>query len=81
MNHGRIMRSVWLASVVWLAGSGLSGCALVQPVEAWEKGTLARPEMGFGGDRLESRFGDHIYVSKENASGGAGVGGGGCGCN
>jgi len=56
----------------------LAGCATVQP---WEKGKLARPEMTFGGDKLETRYADHIYTSREAASGGAGVGGGGCGCN
>lgn len=56
----------------------LAGCATVQP---WEKGKLAKPEMTFGGNRLEVRYADHIYTSREAASGGAGVGGGGCGCN
>jgi hypothetical protein len=37
--------------------------------------------MTFGGDTLETRYADHIYTSREAASGGAGVGGGGCGCN
>ncbi len=56
----------------------LAGCATVQP---WEKGRLAMPEMTFGGDPLETRFAEHVYTSREGASGGAGVGGGGCGCN
>jgi hypothetical protein len=56
----------------------LSGCASVQP---WEKQNLAKPEMIFEGDRLDTSFTEHIYSSKEGASGGAGVGGGGCGCN
>jgi hypothetical protein len=59
----------------------LSGCALIEPVQPWEKGTLAKPEMTFEGDRLDAAFIEHIYSSKEAASGGAGVGGGGCGCN
>ena len=62
-------------------GCALAGCAGLPKVEAWEKGTLARPEMRFDGDRLEARFDDHVYTSRENTSGGAGVGGGGCGCN
>jgi hypothetical protein len=37
--------------------------------------------MTMGGDAQERRFDQHIAVSKEAASGGAGVGGGGCGCN
>lgn len=65
--------------VVLLAS--LSGCALIQPVQPWEKGILAKPEMTFEGDRLDSNFTEHTYFSKEAASGGTGVGGGGCGCN
>lgn len=58
----------------------LSGCAL-KPVQAWEKGELARTDMLIQGDPLETRFNEHIYASKEAASGGSAVGGGGCGCN
>jgi hypothetical protein len=63
-----------------LAASALAGCAM-QPVQPWEKGDLAKPSMTFSTDPLEERFNQHIYSSKENASGGYGVGGGGCGCN
>jgi len=56
----------------------LSGCAPVQP---WEKGALAKPEMAFGAGGLEARYAEHIYTSREGAAGGSGVGGGGCGCN
>jgi hypothetical protein len=56
----------------------LTGCTTVQP---WEKGNLARPEMSFNGDRLETRLLDHVYSSREAAAGGSSVGGGGCGCN
>ena len=58
----------------------VAGCAL-QPVQPWEKGDLAKPAMGFSMDPLDDRFTQHIYNSKENASGGYGAGGGGCGCN
>lgn len=58
-----------------------SGCSLIQPVQPWEKGILARPEMTLESDALESAYGEHIYFSKEGASGGSGAGGGGCGCN
>jgi len=60
--------------------AAVSGCAL-PPVQAWEKGHLARPDMLIQGDTLGTRFNEHIYASKEAASGGSGVGGGGCGCN
>ncbi len=63
-----------------LAASALGGCAMTPP-QPWERGNLARPEMTMGGDPLDQRFVQHIYGSKENASGGYGVGGGGCGCN
>jgi Tfp pilus assembly protein PilP len=59
----------------------LSGCSIGQSVQPWEKETLARPEMTFEGDPLDTKYVEHIYSSKEGASGGAGVGGGGCGCN
>lgn len=63
-----------------LAGS-LPACSLIQPVQPWEKGILAKPEMTFETDKLEGAYTEHIYFSKEAASGGAGAGGGGCGCN
>ena len=59
----------------------LSGCSIGTAVQPWEKETLARPEMTFEGDKLDTAYTEHIYSSKEAASGGAGVGGGGCGCN
>jgi hypothetical protein len=62
------------------AALALAGCSL-PPVQPWEKGMLAKPAMTFEGDRLEAKFAEHTYSSKEGAAGGAGVGGGGCGCN
>ncbi|HEX8956149.1 MAG TPA: DUF4266 domain-containing protein [Burkholderiaceae bacterium] len=59
-----------------------TGCSLIQPVQPWEKGVLAKPEMTIqGSDPLDAKFAEHIYYSREAASGGSGVGGGGCGCN
>ena len=84
LNVGAKVRKAKLAAAVVLAAMSAlmsSGCGLIQPVQPWEKGVLAKPEMGFEGDRLESAFAEHIYSSKEAASGGNGVGGGGCGCN
>ncbi len=68
----------WIAFVAALL---LAGCATMQPPKPWEKGYLARPEMQFDADPMSARLTDHIYTSKEAASGGYGVGGGGCGCN
>jgi hypothetical protein len=59
----------------------LGGCGSFNPPQPWEKGNLAKPAMTMGADPLDQRFVQHIYSSKENASGGYGVGGGGCGCN
>ena len=60
----------------------LAGCgSVVKPVQPWEKGTLAKDEMIFDKDALDTLYAEHTYSSKEAASGGAGVGGGGCGCN
>lgn len=55
--------------------------AACTPVAAWERGTLARPEMAFETDPVESALDDHIYFSKEASSGGNSASGGGCGCN
>ena len=59
----------------------LAGCATMQPPKPWEKDRLAQPDMQFGADPLQVKQTEHIYQSKEGASGGNGVGGGGCGCN
>lgn len=78
VQHGRRAAGVLACALTSLA---LGGCALVSGPQAWEKGNLAKPEMSMGGDPLELRYQQHIYTSKEAASGGYGVGGGGCGCN
>jgi hypothetical protein len=59
----------------------LTGCATLQPPKPWEKDRLARPEMQFDADSLDAKLTQHIYDSKEAATGGNSVGGGGCGCN
>lgn len=77
--ESRIRQTLGLA-VAGVALSLLSACAIV-PVQAWEKGILAKEEMIFDANRMEAALIDHTYVSKEGSSGGRGVGGGGCGCN
>jgi hypothetical protein len=67
--------------VAGLVATALSGCATVAPPQPWEKGTLARPDMQFDPDPLDAKITQHIYASKEAATGGYGAGGGGCGCN
>ena len=85
MSGGKSMAALALtlrrlaASVAAMAALG--GCAVYQPPQVWEKGNLAKKEMTMDGDALDQRYVQHIYTSKENATGGYGVGGGGCGCN
>ncbi len=64
-----------LTALVWLAG-----CSM-QPVQPWERGDLARPEMAFEPDPLLAGYRRHVEFSKEAATGGPTLGGGGCGCN
>ena len=73
----RVLVSAALVSVL------LTGCAMspLNAPQAWQKGALAKPEMSMNNDPLDQAFTQHIYTSKESASGGYGVGGGGCGCN
>ena len=62
----------------FLVSLGLSGCTNVKP---WQRGTLADYTMRSDRDPLGNTFSEHIYFTREAASGGRGVGGGGCGCN
>ncbi|TVP16253.1 DUF4266 domain-containing protein [Shewanella sp. KCT] len=58
----------------------LSGCANLG-VKPWERGQFAREDMQLEVDELDMAIEDHIYFSKEGASGGRTLAGGGCGCN
>ena len=55
-----------------------TGCSSVKP---WEKGYLADYTMKNDRDVLEVVFTEHMWFSREAASGGVSIGGGGCGCN
>lgn len=57
----------------------LASCANLG-VEPWQKQLLAKQEMT-GVAVLTQKYDDHIYFSKEAASGGINLAGGGCGCN
>ena len=56
----------------------LTGCQTVKP---WERGTLADDTMRPDRDPAGLALAEHMWFSREAASGGRGVGGGGCGCN
>jgi hypothetical protein len=63
------------ASALLLAGCVPAG------VNVWERDILAKEEMQPNYAAIDRSVDDHIYFSKEAASGGRSFGGGGCGCN
>ena len=67
-----------LSLALGLCLAGLTGCVNVKP---WERGTLADYTMRADRDGLGNALDEHVFFSREAASGGRGVGGGGCGCN
>jgi hypothetical protein len=58
----------------------LGGCSALG-VKPWQREVLARPQMALIASPMDAAIDDHIYFSKEAASGGRSFGGGGCGCN
>lgn len=50
-------------------------------VPLMKRGTLADYTMELNRDPLLTMLAEHIFFSREAASGGRSVGGGGCGCN
>ncbi|MDR3460544.1 MAG: DUF4266 domain-containing protein [Verrucomicrobiae bacterium] len=66
-----------LALLAVVAGL-LTGCETVKP---WQRKTLADYTMRGDRDPMGDAIIEHVFFSREMASGGKGVGGGGCGCN
>ena len=58
----------------------LGGCAST-PVQPWERGRLARWDMRWDPDPLQTAANEHAHFSKEGSGGHIGAAGGGCGCN
>lgn len=56
----------------------LSACSTVKP---WERGDLSKRNMQGAPIAQKAALDNHIYFSKEGASGGGQAAGGGCGCN
>jgi hypothetical protein len=69
-----------LLAAVCLCAGGCAGTPFVR-VQPWERGTLADYTMRPDRDPLHTALAEHIYFSREAATGGRGVGGSGCGCN
>ena len=67
-----------LLDALTMGGCNSTSAVRVQP---WERATLAGYAMRPDRDPLETAMAEHIYFSRESASGGRGVGGSGCGCN
>ena len=61
-------------------GASLAGCATT-PVQPWERAHLARWDMRWDPDSVQTAMKQHAYFSKEGSSGVIGAAGGGCGCN
>ena len=72
--------AVYLAAGVLLGALLLGGCATT-PVQPWERGRLARWDMRWDPDPLQSAMRDHTHFSKEASASHIGAAGGGCGCN
>ena len=71
--------TVWLLLMTGLLVM-CCGCAS-GPIPYWERAYLADYVMRPDRDVLYNSFTEHVYFTREAASGGRGVGGGGCGCN
>lgn len=72
------MKPIPLLVAMALAAAMASGCADLKP---WERDLLAEQQMQLVAAPIDNALDEHIYFSKEAASGGQGIGGGGCGCN
>jgi hypothetical protein len=72
-----------LAAALALAALVLCGCSTPSAVRVrpWEREALADEDMNPDRDPLGAAMTEHVYFSREAASGGRGVGGSGCGCN
>lgn len=68
------MKKLFLITLVAFA----AGCTNVKP---WQRAALSDRIMQPDRDALGIALTEHMYFSREAASGGRGVGGGGCGCN
>jgi hypothetical protein len=78
MKLPRLFLALLLAATALLTGCTSASLVRVQP---WERATLADYTMRSDRDPLHVALAEHVYFSRESATGGRGVGGSGCGCN
>ncbi|MDP3332745.1 MAG: DUF4266 domain-containing protein [Methylococcaceae bacterium] len=64
-------------ALIFVLVSILTACAPVQP---WQRGNLAKPQMASDPYPLQSALRAHNYGSREAAAGSNAAQGGGCGC-
>jgi len=74
-----MMKPIFSMAILAIALSQ-TACSM-QPVQPWERDSLAQRKMQLVPYPNDAFLDEHIYFSKEASRGGAGVGGGGCGCN
>jgi hypothetical protein len=74
----RLLLPLALAGAAAFSGCSHPGLVRVKP---WERATLASYPIRSDRDPLHSALSEHIYFSRETATGGRAVGGSGCGCN
>jgi hypothetical protein len=75
MTPKLILTTAAALSLIALATTGCRSPSLM------DKMALGTYEMRADRDPLDDTFAEHVYFTREAASGGRGVGGGGCGCN
>ena len=63
------------------AADSIRVMVLARRLNAGERAALADDAMNPDRDPLGSAMSEHVFFSREAASGGRGVGGSGCGCN
>ena len=79
-NSRRPLPALLVACFALALCGGCTNPQLVR-VHPWEKAAFADFTMRPDRDPIATAMGEHIFTSREAASGGRGVGGSGCGCN
>ena len=75
----RLSRLARIACAIAVCAA-LAACATT-PVQPWERARLARWDMRWDPDGVQTAMKQHAYFSKEGSSGVIGAAGGVCGCN
>ena len=78
VSRNRLLALLGLFLALALGGCATDKAVRVQP---WQRAALADYTMRPDRDALAAAMSEHVYFSREAATGGRGVGGSGCGCN